>query len=1125
MVVVLLMALGAVTGVVLLPKGPAGGPAAPTAATATPSAPAGIAPHSGSDRAPATALSPAAAVTHGDLVVTPGETFTIQPYSGNQTYFQGGNITVMAGGTLILRNTSLSFVQFIPNEGPLSNQLSYIYRFVDAGTVEFYNSTLTTNPVPINAVAKLFVNITGTWLAWNSTFEFPGWVVIHGSSADASFYQSSFHSNTGYVEGVRDISSVVYNDSVYAPTLNVTDGATLNLFGSSYLDTYADNTASAGFPNSQPIATTSFVWLNTTADRDVPNSAFSIPGGASPAELVQDMLYPAQASSISLTADYDNTGATTVDATVALVYNGVPYTLGNLSFAPGTGAAGETTTPDAAILSAMYLNGAPFYLSTGVDFTSVSEPPATTDVNITSIELTMVPRLDYNLTASGTGTTLDLVNTALDLNWSAPSELRPFLSAKLDLTTGAVANLANLTVTQLPYFQSNPGQASAIAVFPGSVANFYRWAAMNFTGGPDGILGIYNTAVIAAYAYNDNQTNNATANALYAGLTTAGSPIKGYADYLAATSGQLGYGVTGAAGQTEILLPAGQMTTASEPDGVYLGNWHVAVETPFTTGKPTWFYGSVLPYPEGVANGTAGYGSADYWTPTYFAQYDVSPSIGPITVTANGSAAPNNTVRIGQVLGINVTFSNHGYAPVYTLLGGLSWSNTSKGVLSTVDHYNVAIAGGQGIVSPFGWFVNDSNISMQVDKGKPFTQEFYGLFLWFGSKNGSKTPYLGVDSFYVNVTILQSEIRVVSASAPPPTVQLDQQYLTSGNLRYNGSFPAEITLEAIPKGSVQPIEVGASTSLPGPFSIAWTNPLSSVLSQGTTYTFEVVASYNGVTTTYIVGTFSTPAPPTNPWGILTETFLGLPLWVWLAIAAAIVVGVVAFLLIARRQAAGRLVECGECGSLIPEEATVCPKCGAQFEQDLIRCSRCASTIPADSKVCPECAAVLLGKPGDAAADPEIQGYNDFTEKYRAEAKRELGDNYSEGAFWDWWKRQPTYTSFSQWKLQQGTGTSRAGMTAPPPGGGPGAPPGAGGVAAAPAAAAAAGSTVPPPPPPPGGAPPSPPPAAGAVAAAGATGAAIPPAPAAGGGLKACPSCGKEIPAEYVVCPFCSAVTQ
>ena len=188
------------------------------------------------------------------------------------------------------------------------------------------------------------------------------------------------------------------------------------------------------------------------------------------------------------------------------------------------------------------------------------------------------------------------------------------------------------------------------------------------------------------------------------------------------------------------------------------------------------------------------------------------------------------------------------------------------------------------------------------------------------------------------------------------------------------------------------------------------------------------------------------------------------------------------------------------------DATVCPKCGAEFESELVRCSRCSSTIPANSEFCPECGAQLLGAPGAAASDPERQAYADFTEKFRAEAKRELGDNYTESAFWDWWKRQPTYVPFSQWKVAQNKGAPRAGMSQPPLGSEstmPAAPykEGAGpSGATAPAAGAGAGYT-------------SPPPAAAA------------PAAAASGSLKPCPNCGKEIPPEYLVCPFCGAVTQ
>jgi len=250
---------------------------------------------------------------------------------------------------------------------------------------------------------------------------------------------------------------------------------------------------------------------------------------------------------------------------------------------------------------------------------------------------------------------------------------------------------------------------------------------------------------------------------------------------------------------------------------------------------------------------------------------------------------------------------------------------------------------------------------------------------------------------------------------------------------------------------------------------------------------------------------------------LNYSFLGLTIWpYWILIIAAVVVGLVAFLFVSRRQAAGKLVECGECGNLIPEDATVCPKCGAEFEADLIRCSRCSSTIPANSKICPECAALLLGTSEEAGEAAERQGYQDYTEKYRAEGKRELGENFNEGSFWDWWKRQPTYTPYNQWKLQQGQGTPRTGMSEPPAAGGGG---------AGEPIAALSGGAVPARPPPKGGAGGAPPPSAPpAKAAPPKTPAGTGAAPAAAG-FKNCPGCGKEIPGDYLICPFCSSVVQ
>ncbi len=469
------------------------------------------------------------------------------------------------------------------------------------------------------------------------------------------------------------------------------------------------------------------------------------------------------------------------------------------------------------------------------------------------------------------------------------------------------------------------------------------------------------------------------------------------------------------------------------------------------------------------------------------------------TLLANGAA--NTTVELGQVLGVKVVVTPVANSTIGSLSAQLYYNDTV--VLASYENTSTDLVGsGQPLTFTLSWKA---------------TENVTGLHAWFlhnltvelAWNNATNDLWLGSDNLAQNVSVrfAPSQIRFASISLPPSTIDLSQQYFTAGMLAYNGSQTAVITLTATPVGGGQAVEIAAGVGLSGTnFSIAWF-ALQPLLVPGTTYTLTATATYNSRSTNDSnFATFTVPPTPSSSTNFFLQTFLGLPLWVWLAIAAAAAIAIVLFLFVVRRKAAGKLVECGECGNLIPEDATICPKCGAEFESDLIRCSRCASTIPANSKSCPECAAQLLGTPGEAESDPEKQAYADFTEKYRAEAKRELGDNYSEGAFWDWWKRQPTYTPFSQWSLQQGQGTARAGMTAPPAGtettpeAEPGAKPpkdGAGWVEGPRAKAAA------------------PTPAAPTTTA---------PAAPAGAGLKACPSCGKEIPAEYLVCPFCNAVT-
>ncbi len=478
-------------------------------------------------------------------------------------------------------------------------------------------------------------------------------------------------------------------------------------------------------------------------------------------------------------------------------------------------------------------------------------------------------------------------------------------------------------------------------------------------------------------------------------------------------------------------------------------------------------------------------------------------------MAANGVIVANSTVMIGQRFGANVTVEDIGAAPIYSVRVLLFYDSTESILLDTTNASTHLTTIGETVTLNASWVVNDTVTGLHGS----FVNDFWVVVVW-----NNLEPILGGGQVNQSVatTINPSQVTVVF-TAPSSVLDRDVFIHTFGTVVFNGSLGAKLTLTATPSGGGTPIYLVNASSINGTFELTWS---TSDLSPGVNYVLTLTATYNTFVAHHTaVGTFSlAPVPSPSASSFLEHKYLGLPLWIWLAIIAAIVVGIVLFFMFSRRGAAGKLVECGECGALIPENASACPKCGAEFESDLVRCSRCAATIPASSKSCPECSAQLLGKPGEGTDDPERQGYEDFIERYRAEGKKELGDNYTEGAFWDWWKRQATYTPFSQWKLQQGAGTARAGMTAPPAG--PAAP-----TTPAPAPRPPAR------PPPRTGAPPAasapraaaPPAAARASSGPEAPPAAAPAAPA--GGLKPCPTCGKEIPPRYLVCPFCGSVTQ
>jgi RNA polymerase subunit RPABC4/transcription elongation factor Spt4 len=1077
----------------------------------------------------ASAAEPALA-THGDLVVGPTNSpYVIAPGSSSQqTYYQAGNVTVQPGGRLVILQTTFEFVQYIGSTGSVADRLSHIYSFNDQGSVWLESSALTADLGVLNAYPKVTVNVSGAGQMYvnSSSLEFAGSVSVSGTNAALWVNSSSVLPNPENV--LLPNGTAATNDSVYSPTLSVTAGAHLTLGGTTETSTYKDNWTLSGAPQPNPVADSAGGTISSVSSGTF--AAFTTPN--TPAALLQDTLYP-QVASGSILVDYTATVDESSPSGSSFVYTS-SANLGAISY-PAADNFVVVPLPPSAIAQINALGVPAFFGAAAAGGMSVTlgTTNSATPVAISLVQINLVAATSFNITASGAGSTLTVVDSSLDVNWypvapfplppNAPPGVLPWVSNKVVLTNGAAGYLANLTTSVAPNTQ-NTTDISAVLPDATSQAYFYRWMEVPVYGaGGEPVAG--GTAV-ASYEYNSSQSDNATANALN-DLATANPDLAAYVTAWDAQSHVTSYGGTNPnTGEAELLLASGELTLGSLQDGIYLGDYHVVVTVAGgRAGPPESFNGSVAPYPTDMSPS-----APDIQTPAIFPLYAPGLSIGVTGLTVgatNATANTNDTLAIGESTNFTVTVTNIG-------TGAVGSYNVTLETLPAAVGLNASIVGNYTGTAPlnvgaslnltFPWVVNESITGIP---NPPVQQQFLAIVLW----NHGVAPTGGLSESITNRTIVPSYI-FLSFVGPAGALAPGNIYVSTASIVFSGNQSAWLNVTA--RGSAG-IYTLTTSQLRSGRDISVELDLPSSMANGQ-YTVEVTAFHQGRTAFLnLTSGFTVGPPPSGPAPWYDQKVLGLiPIWLLIVIVIAAVAAILVVLLVFQRQAKGKLVECGECGNLIPEDATVCPKCGAEFESDLVRCSRCGSTIPATSQVCPECAAQLLGKGEQETSDPERQAYSDFVERFRASARKELGDNYNEGAFWDWWKRQSTYLPFSQWKFQQTQG-SRAGMTAPaeslgddmaeaagqspttpatpPPkkGGGAGGPGGAPAVSPPPAKVAPAR-------------PPAPPAAnlapVTAPAAAPAAGAATPAAP-----MKACSNCGKEIPPEYLVCPFCGAVTQ
>lgn len=145
----------------------------------------------------------------------------------------------------------------------------------------------------------------------------------------------------------------------------------------------------------------------------------------------------------------------------------------------------------------------------------------------------------------------------------------------------------------------------------------------------------------------------------------------------------------------------------------------------------------------------------------------------------------------------------------------------------------------------------------------------------------------------------------------------------------------------------------------------------------------------------------------------------IPNWVYLLIVAIVIAVIVAFSLYLYKVGLGRMVECGNCGALIPEVSKHCPKCGVEFETDTAKCSECGAWIPAKAESCPDCGAKFMTEPmegtqGSGYIEAMRKQYEEYVDGFRSQAKTALGGKYSEEKFQEWLQTEPNYLPFEEW---------------------------------------------------------------------------------------------------------------
>ncbi|MEI6797281.1 MAG: hypothetical protein WCK39_10490, partial [Methanomassiliicoccales archaeon] len=123
---------------------------------------------------------------YGDLIIGTGYEYRSYEMTGADEFYMAGNITVRAGGQLLITNTTLSFLQNFNDDPAKGRVVDRVFTLTveDGGTLYLNNATLTTHLDVFLAFPSLGVVVRngGRLYANTSTLAFPGHMLVDNAT-------------------------------------------------------------------------------------------------------------------------------------------------------------------------------------------------------------------------------------------------------------------------------------------------------------------------------------------------------------------------------------------------------------------------------------------------------------------------------------------------------------------------------------------------------------------------------------------------------------------------------------------------------------------------------------------------------------------------------------------------------------------------------------------------------------------------------------------------------------------------------------------------------------------------------------------------------------------------------